>query len=91
MIPIELKRRYPNSRDEDITDAYMRGWNDALDAVQNGKFHIAEQTEPKQGTDCTEVEPTTEDCSMVDCEYYKNPDYRRCMECKKKQTDCPWK
>ena len=34
---------------------------------------------------------TTEDCSMVDCEYYKNPDYRRCMECKRKQTDCPWK
>ena len=24
-----------------------------------------EQTEPKQGTDCTEVEPTTEDCSIV--------------------------
>ena len=29
-----------------------------------------EQTEPKQGTDCTEVEPTTEDCSMVaDCSW----------------------
>ena len=115
MAEIKLTKRYPNSRTEDITDAYMRGWNDALDAVQNGKFHIAdtpqtdlvkdsddlvkdlvkdapqtEQTEPKQGTDCTEVEPTTEDCSMVDCKYYKNPDYQRCMECKKKQTDCGW-
>ena len=95
MTEIKLTKRYPNSRTEDITDAYMRGWNDALDAVQNGKFHIAdtpqtEQTEPKQGTDCTEVEPTTEDCSMVDCKYYKNPDYQRCMECKKKQTDCGW-
>ena len=45
MTEIKLTKRYPNSRTEDITDAYMRGWNDALDAVQNGKFHIAEQTE----------------------------------------------
>ena len=29
MIPIELKRRYPNSRDEDITDAFMRGYQSA--------------------------------------------------------------
>ena len=47
MTEIKLTKRYPNSRTEDITDAYMRGWNDALDAVQNGKFHIAEQTEPR--------------------------------------------
>lgn len=47
MTEIKLTKRYPNSRTEDITDAYMRGWNDALDAVQNGKFHIADtpQTE----------------------------------------------
>ena len=38
-----------------------------------------------------QTEPSTEDCSMVDCKYYKNPDYQRCMECKRKQTDCPWK
>ena len=49
MTEIKLTKRYPQSRTEDIVDAYMRGWNDALDAVQNGKFHIneAEQTEPK--------------------------------------------
>ena len=29
MIPIELKRRYPKSRDEDITDAFMRGYQSA--------------------------------------------------------------
>ena len=46
MTEIKLTKRYPQSRTEDIVDAYMRGWNDALDAVQNGKFHIAEQTEP---------------------------------------------
>ena len=28
MIEIKLTKRYPNSRTEDITDAYMRGWND---------------------------------------------------------------
>ena len=62
MTEIKLTKRYPNSRTEDITDAYMRGWNDALDAVQNGKFHIADtpQTERfdsthdphKEWTDC---------------------------------------
>lgn len=59
-----------------------------------------EQTEPSEDVgavwcdNCTReelIEPTTEDCSMVDCEYYKNPDYQRCMECKRKQTDCGWK
>ena len=29
MKPIELKRRYPNSRDEDIIDAFMRGYQSA--------------------------------------------------------------
>ena len=48
MTEIKLTKRYPNSRTEDITDAYMRGWNDALDAVQNGKFHIADTPQ----TDC---------------------------------------
>ena len=48
MIEIKLTKRYPNSRTEDIIDAYMRGWNDALDAVQNGKFHIADAPQ----TDC---------------------------------------
>ena len=36
--------------------------------------------------DDRKTEPTTEDCSMVDCKYYRNPDYERCMECKRKQS-----
>ena len=40
MKEIKLVERYPQSRTEDIIDAYMRGWNDALDATQSGKFHI---------------------------------------------------
>ena len=40
MTEIKLTKRYPQSRTEDIVDAYMRGWNDALDAVQSGKFII---------------------------------------------------
>ena len=48
MSEIKLTKRYPNSRTEDIIDAYMRGWNDALDAVQQGKFHIADTPQ----TDC---------------------------------------
>ena len=48
MTEIKLTKRYPQSRAEDIVDAYMRGWNDALDAVQNGKFIINDdrKTEP---------------------------------------------
>lgn len=67
MTEIKLTKRYPNSRTEDITDAYMRGWNDALDAVQNGKFHIAEQTEPQ--TDCTNCDQVgrCERGRAVDC------------------------
>ena len=34
MIPIELKKRYPHSRDEDITDAFMRGYKAHGEAVQ---------------------------------------------------------
>lgn len=34
MIPIELKKRYPHSRDEDITDAFMRGYKAHAEAVQ---------------------------------------------------------
>ena len=104
MTEIKLTKRYPNSRTEDITDAYMRGWNDALDAIQNGKFHIAdtpqtEQTEPKQGTDCTEVEPTTEDCSMVadnencmDCVHFEQCTTNGWTDCHYMPiADCPWK
>ena len=48
MTEIKLTKRYPQSRTEDIVDSYMRGWNDALDAVQNGKFIINDdrKTEP---------------------------------------------
>lgn len=59
MTEIKLTKRYPQSRTEDIVDAYMRGWNNALDAVQNGKFHIAEQTEPQRGCDAD----CNEDCN----------------------------
>jgi len=33
MIPIELKKRYPHSRDKDITDAFMRGYQAHAEAV----------------------------------------------------------
>ena len=61
MTEIKLTKRYPQSRTEDIVDAYMRGWNDALDAVQNGKFHIAEQTEPNCSEKPNNCEHITED------------------------------
>ena len=75
MTEIKLTKRYPLSRTEDITDAYMRGWNDALDAVQNGKFHIAEQTEPQT------------DCYVSDlCKHYG--DKQICGRCRSRNLFC---
>ncbi len=53
MTEIKLTKRYPQSRTEDIVDAYMRGWNDALDAVQNGKFIINDDRKDEPQTDCS--------------------------------------
>ena len=60
---------------------------------------VAEQTEPKQGTDCTEVEPTTEDCSMVvdnencmDCVHFEQCTTNGWTDCHYMPiADCPWK
>lgn len=94
MTEIKLTKRYPNSRTEDITDAYMRGWNDALDAVQNGKFHIADTPQTETSTNSEKLQSRVElkqaDCQDTSCPYFKNPDYSRCMKCKS-QTDCGWK
>lgn len=43
MTEIKVLKRYPDSKTEDIIDAYMRGWNDALEAAQSGKFQIADE------------------------------------------------
>ena len=74
MTEIKLTKRYPQSRTEDIVDAYMRGWNDALDAVQNGKFHIneAEQTEPSDSekpNNCDDCKWWFGYCHLEECEY----------------------
>ena len=74
MTEIKLTKRYPQSRTEDIVDAYMRGWNDALDAVQNGKFII---------NDDRKTEPTISKMEQVphciDCTHYG--DYEVCKGC----------
>lgn len=43
MTEIKLLKRYPASKTEDIIDAYMRGWNDAIEAAQFSKFQIADE------------------------------------------------
>lgn len=79
MTEIKLTKRYPNSRTEDITDAYMRGWNDALDAVQNGKFHIADTPQ------------TDMDEDIVRSYGFKVESYRQAKAKDEPQTDCGWK
>ena len=82
MTEIKLTKRYPLSRIEDITDAYMRGWNDALDAIQNGKFHIAEQTEPNC-EDCKHWRSSFEECTEIECNFEPIQT--------EPSTDCGWK
>ena len=90
MTEIKLTKRYPLSRTEDITDAYMRGWNDALDAVQNGKFHIADtpQTETQtetQNSNLTFEKRTMRDC--YNCKKFETED--ECIECHYEPKDEP--
>ena len=56
MKPIELKRRYPNSRDEDITDAFVRGYQSAKGELVRCK-------------DCDNRH--TDDCPMYHEEWYE--------------------
>ena len=94
MTEIKLTKRYPQSRTEDIVDAYMRGWNDALDAVQNGKFHIAEQTEPQTETEVvrTIIHKMIDNTDLAEDAY---PGLRQrlhdAVDEYEPKTDCPWK
>ena len=90
MTEIKLTKRYPHSRTEDIVDAYMRGWNNALDAVQNGKFHIADtpQTETQtetQNSNLTFEKRTMRDC--YNCKKFETED--ECIECHYEPKDEP--
>ena len=60
MTEIKLTKRYPQSRTEDIVDAYMRGWNDALDAVQNGKFIINDDRKTEPNSKVSETPTSSE-------------------------------
>lgn len=47
-IPIKLEKRYPESKDEDITDAFMRGYlagRSSAEAVQGEWIHDGSQWE----------------------------------------------
>lgn len=85
MKEIKLTKRYPQSRTEDIVDAYMRGWNDALDAVQNGKFIIND--------DC-KTEPQTENLftdRVGDVWEWRDNAWYCISGQDEPQTDCAWK
>lgn len=69
MTEIKLTKRYPQSRTEDIVDAYMRGWNDALDAVQNGKFVINDDRKTENSLE----KPNNCEPKICDtCRYYNS-------------------
>lgn len=67
MITIELKKRYPHSRDEDITDAFMRGYQAHADAVK-GWIPCSERLPSESGTYLT----TTAKGSVCTDHYYAN-------------------
>lgn len=84
MTEIKLTKRYPQSRTEDIVDAYMRGWNDALDAVQNGKFIINDDRKTEPNLSEKPNSSTISKMEQVD----KDINVRSKDE---PQTDCSWK
>ena len=66
MIPIELKKRYTHSRDEDITDAFMRGYQAQAEA-EKGWIPCSERL-PKKG----EVVLITNGKGNVRCGQYRS-------------------
>ena len=94
----EAVRKTENSSEkpnncEDITEdgvtcAKYPACDDCLDNPLNkvkGSERLvkgSEQTEPTISK-MEQVEPQT--CSFSDCDNFKNPDYERCIECKRKQ------
>lgn len=50
MIPIKLEKRYPQSKDEDITDAFMRGYMQGISADRpTGEWIIVERGSNENG------------------------------------------
>ena len=100
MTEIKLTKRYPQSRTEDIVDAYMRGWNDALDAVQNGKFIINDdrktENNSKKPNNCEVSEiPTGSIISKME-QVEDEPKTESIVgnsdtENAKYTSDCPWR
>ena len=74
--------------EDGVTCAKYPACDDCLDNPLNkvkGSERLvkgSEQTEPTISK-MEQVEPQT--CSFSDCDNFKNPDYERCIECKRKQ------
>lgn len=54
MIPIKLEKRYPESRDEDITGAFMQGYLKGKEAVQGEWEDMEIQCNPYPPIFCVE-------------------------------------
>lgn len=99
MTEIKLTKRYPHSRTEDITDAFMRGYEQGKkDGLKVGKQIVLgafetyitadRKTEPQTDKDFE----VTYTCSFTDCDNFKNFGFgEKCIECKRKQSEAKYK
>lgn len=86
MREIILKKRYPHSREEDITDAFMRGYEIGKEQEHRWWSAFCANCKTENSSEIpTSSEPQT--CPFSDCDNFKNPDYARCVECKRKQIE----
>ena len=71
MIPIELKKRYPHSRDEDITDAFMRGYQAHAEAVQGVSREQYQRVIDTVANLTEEISSMVKAVRCKDCRYFK--------------------
>lgn len=63
----------------------LKGWSMKYSVPIKGKNERIEKTAYFYDMADRKTEPLT--CSFSDCDNFKNPDYARCIECKRKQID----
>ena len=86
----EIPNNCEHITEDGVTCAKYPACDDCLDNPLNkvkGSERLvksSEQTEPTISK-MEQVEDEPQTCSFSDCDNFKNPDYKRCIECKRKQ------
>lgn len=77
MPEIELHRRYPNSRPEDITDAYMRGFNAGMEIANSQHERVEAPARRIDALECRieRIERAVAEAMGIDVVEWDEPEY----------------